>query len=162
MKKKNLLYIACILTTASLSSCDDFLDKEPQDKLTNNTYWQTENSLRTYAQDFYSTYFKGYGTDYTVFGGYFSGDDYTDDFINLNNANTNSAGYIYFPTSATTDWNSKTAPWSDNYGIVYKANVCRVDSFVIIGNTAITLCQCTIGHCAEVTCHPCPVLFSFI
>ena len=81
MKKKNLLYIACILTTASLSSCDDFLDKEPQDKLTNNTYWQTENSLRTYAQDFYSTYFKGYGTDYTVFGGYFSGDDYTDDFI---------------------------------------------------------------------------------
>ncbi len=123
MKKKNLLYIACILTTASLSSCDDFLDKEPQDKLTNNTYWQTENSLRTYAQDFYSTYFKGYGTDYTVFGGYFSGDDYTDDFINLNNANTNSAGYIYFPTSATTDWNSKTAPWSDNYGIIYKANV---------------------------------------
>lgn len=52
MKKKNLLYIACILTTASLSSCDDFLDKEPQDKLTNNTYWQTENSLRTYAPRF--------------------------------------------------------------------------------------------------------------
>ena len=45
--------------------------------------------------------------------GYFSGDDYTDDFINLNNANTNGSGYIYFSTSATTDWNSQT-------GDVYK------------------------------------------
>lgn len=123
MKKKHLLYSACMLALASLSSCENFLDKEPLDKQTNDTYWQTETSLRTYAQDFYSSYFKGYGTDYTVFGGYFSGDDYTDDFINLNNANTYSAGYIYFPTSATTDWNSKTSIWSDNYSIIYKANV---------------------------------------
>ena len=123
MKKKHLLYSACFLALASLSSCENFLDKEPLDKPTNDTYWQTETSLRTYAQDFYSTYFNGYGTDYTVFGGYFSGDDYTDDFINLNNANTYSAGYIYFPTSATTDWNSKTAIWSNNYSIIYKANV---------------------------------------
>ena len=122
MKKKNLLYIVCALAMASFCSCDDFLDKDPQDKQTNDTYWQTETSLRTYAQDFYSSFFKGYGTDYTVFAGYFSGDDYTDDFINLNNANTNGAGYIYFPTSSTTDWNSRTATWSDYYGIVYNAN----------------------------------------
>lgn len=31
-------------------------------------------------KDFYSSYFTGYGTDYTVFAGYFSGDDYTDEF----------------------------------------------------------------------------------
>lgn len=103
MKKKNLLYIVCALAMSSLCGCDDFLDKDPQDKQTNDTYWQTETSLRTYAQDFYSSYFAGYGTDYTVFAGYFSGDDYTDDFINLNNANTNGSGYIYFSTSATTD-----------------------------------------------------------
>ena len=123
MKKKNLLYIVCALAMISLCGCDDFLDKDPQDKQTNDTYWQNETSLRTYAQDFYSSYFKGYDTDYTVFAGYFSGDDYTDDFINLNNANTNGAGYIYFPTSSTTDWNSRTATWSNNYGIIYKANV---------------------------------------
>lgn len=123
MKKKKLLYIICTLAMASFCSCEDFLDKEPKDKQTNNTYWQTETSLRTYAQDFYSSFFKGYDVNYTVFGGYFSGDDYTDDYINLNNANTNSAGYIYFPTSATTDWNNKTAPWTDNYGVIYKANV---------------------------------------
>lgn len=123
MKKKNLLYIVCALAMASLCSCDDFLNKDPQDKQTNDTYWQTETSLRTYAQDFYSSFFKGYETNYTVFGGYFSGDDYTDDYINLNNANTNGAGYIYFSTSATTDWNNRTATWSDNYGVIYKANV---------------------------------------
>ncbi|EKC67673.1 conserved hypothetical protein, secreted, partial [human gut metagenome] len=121
MKKKNLLYIVCALAMGSLCGCDDFLNKDPQDKQTNDTYWQTETSLRTYAQDFYSSYFTGYGTDYTVFAGYFSGDDYTDDFINLNNANTNGSGYIYFSTSATTDWNSQTGTWSGNYSVIYKA-----------------------------------------
>ena len=67
MKKKNLLYIVCALAMGSLCGCDDFLNKDPQDKQTNDTYWQTETSLRTYAQDFYSSYFTGYGTDYTVF-----------------------------------------------------------------------------------------------
>ena len=55
MKKKNLLYIVCALAMGSLCGCDDFLNKDPQDKQTNDTYWQTETSLRTYAQDFYSS-----------------------------------------------------------------------------------------------------------
>ena len=49
-------------------------------------------------RDFYSSFFTGYNVDYTVFGGFFSGDNYTDDYINLNNANTYGGGYIYFPT----------------------------------------------------------------
>ena len=52
MKKKNLLYIVCALAMGSLCGCDDFLNKDPQDKQTNDTYWQTETSLRTYALDF--------------------------------------------------------------------------------------------------------------
>ena len=51
MKKKNLLYIVCALAMGSLCGCDDFLNKDPQDKQTNDTYWQTETSLRTYAQE---------------------------------------------------------------------------------------------------------------
>ena len=46
MKKKNLLYIVCALAMGSLCGCDDFLNKDPQDKQTNDTYWQTETSLR--------------------------------------------------------------------------------------------------------------------
>ena len=58
MKKKNLLYIVCALAMGSRCGCDDFFNKDPQDKQTNDTYWQTETSLRTYAQDFYSSYYK--------------------------------------------------------------------------------------------------------
>lgn len=122
MKRKFIIHRLCVGNGLALR-LRRFLNKDPQDKQTNDTYWQTETSLRTYAQDFYSSYFTGYGTDYTVFAGYFSGDDYTDDFINLNNANTNGSGYIYFSTSATTDWNSRTGTWSDNYSVIYKANV---------------------------------------
>lgn len=119
--KRNILYISCALFMMLFSSCDDFLDRDPQNKQTNDTYWLTETSLRTYAQDFYSRYFTGYGVDYTVFGGYFSGDNFTDDFLTL------AGGARNFPASATTDINaegsSSTNPWSVGYDMVYKANV---------------------------------------
>lgn len=115
--KKNILYISCALFLAVFSSCEDFLDRDPQNKQTNDTYWLNETSLRTYAQDFYSHYYTGYGTDYTVFGGYFSGDNFTDDFLTLG------GGVRNFPVSATTDINNTTKPWSDGYDVVYKANV---------------------------------------
>lgn len=123
MKTQKLLYIGCFLIGASLCSCEDFLTKDPQDTQTNDTYWQTETSLRTYAQDFYSSYYKGYETNYTVFGGYYSGDNYTDDFISNINADTYSGGYLYFPTTATTGYNNMTSTWSSNYSVIYKANV---------------------------------------
>lgn len=115
--KKQIAYISCVLLLIQLSSCENFLDREPQDKQTNNTYWLNETSLRTYAQDFYSKYFIGYGTDYNVFGGYFSGDNFTDDFLTL------AGGVRNFPASATTDINATTTPWSSGYDVVYKANV---------------------------------------
>lgn len=115
--KKYIVYISCALSMMSLSGCEDFLDRDPQNKQTNDTYWLNETSLRTYAQDFYSSYFTGYGTDYTVFGGYFSGDNFTDDFLTL------AGGVRNFPVSATTDINASTGTWSSGYDVVYKANV---------------------------------------
>ena len=115
--KKYIIYISCALSMMSLCGCEDFLDRDPQNKQTNDTYWLNETSLRTYAQDFYSSYFTGYGTDYTVFGGYFSGDNFTDDFLTL------AGGVRNFPVSATTDINASTGVWSSGYDVVYKANV---------------------------------------
>lgn len=115
--KKYIYYIGCLLLSGFLNSCDDFLTKEPLDRQTNDSYWQSETSLRTYAQDFYSHFFPGYAQDYRSFGGYFSGDDFTDDFLTLQ------GGYFYFPTSATTDSNAGSANWDDGYEMVYKANV---------------------------------------
>ena len=116
MKKRNIFYLGALML-ASLTSCEDFLDRDPLDKQTNDTYWQTESSLRTYAQDFYSYYYTGYATDYTDFGDYFSGDDFTDDFLTL------AGGYYYFPKANNTDYNNVTGTWSSGYDVVYKANV---------------------------------------
>ena len=110
--------ILCLCSLAAfLSGCEDFLTREPLDKQTNATYWQTESSLRSYAQDFYSGFFPGYAQDYRTFGGFFSGDNFTDDFLNL------SGGELYFPTSAITDINASTSVWEENYDRIYKANV---------------------------------------
>ena len=116
MKKRNIFYLGALML-ASLTSCEDFLDRDPLDKQTNDTYWQTESSLRTYAQDFYSSFYTGYATDYTDFGNYFSGDDFTDDFLTL------AGGYYYFPKANNTDYNNVTGTWSSGYDVVYKANV---------------------------------------
>lgn len=122
MKKGILLYTACALTLASLTSCDDFLTKDPQDKQTNDTYWSSERSLRTYAQDFYSSYFVGYEQDYVTFGGYYSGDTYSDDFLPNYDSDQYNAGFLYYPTSSINYYNSITSTWSTHYGTVYKAN----------------------------------------
>lgn len=116
---KKIFYFTSILALAVLAtSCEKFLTRDPQNKQTNDTFWQTETSLRTYAQGFYSSYFTGFGTDYSIFGGYGFGDDYTDDYLVYD-----SGGRVYFSTSAITDDNSVTSTWSDNYSIIYKANV---------------------------------------
>ncbi|MCF0163735.1 MAG: RagB/SusD family nutrient uptake outer membrane protein [Bacteroidales bacterium] len=112
----NLFAVAAVLII--VSGCNDFLNRDPQDKQTNDTFWSSETSLRTYAQNFYSTYFVGYGVDYSIFGGYSFGDDYTDDYIVADGG-----GYVYFPKSNILDYNSAQSAWSNNYGIIYKANV---------------------------------------
>lgn len=122
--KKYILYTGCLLLLISVHSCDDFLDKPPLDKLVNDeSFWVDEVSLRAYAQDFYSTYFVGYAQDYRVFGGYFSGDSYNDDFLLTSDNVSDTNQRLFFPTSNTTGINSVTALWTDQYRIVRKANV---------------------------------------
>ena len=43
----------------------------------------------------------------------------TKDNLNVGDIVIFNGGYIYFPTSATTDWNSKTAIWKDKYQCIY-------------------------------------------
>ncbi len=121
--KKYLIYIGCFLMLASMPGCNDFLDKDPLDKLTNESYWVDETNLRAYSQDFYSTYFVGYAQDYRTFGGYFSGDSYTDDFLLTSDNVSDTDQRLFFPTTNTTGINSITTTWDDQYKIVRKANV---------------------------------------
>ncbi|MBS9525415.1 RagB/SusD family nutrient uptake outer membrane protein [Litoribacter alkaliphilus] len=73
--------IGCLLTAmVAVGGCaEDFLEKPPIDQLTDETYWTTEENVRTFAWGFYSKYFTGYGTGWT-WGSYFAGQSLNDDF----------------------------------------------------------------------------------
>lgn len=61
----------------------EFLERLPQDRLVDESYWSSEQNIRTYAYGFYSAYFTGYGSGYT-WGNYFSGQSLNDDFAPSN------------------------------------------------------------------------------
>lgn len=109
MKPKIIAYICfCVL---SLVACDDeFLEKPPLDRLTDETYWTNESNVRTFAWDFYPSYFSGYGSGF-AWGKFFSGQSLNDDF-----APTNPVQFrINIPSSATSSY------WTFSW--VRKANI---------------------------------------
>ncbi|MEJ8800761.1 RagB/SusD family nutrient uptake outer membrane protein [Pontibacter sp. H249] len=76
--KKKIFVLALFATT--LFSCDkDFLEVPPIDQLTDQTYWTSEDNVRTFSYGFYPNYFTGYGSGF-AWGGYFSGQSLNDDF----------------------------------------------------------------------------------
>lgn len=61
--KYQYIYIVCILF--ALTSCNkDFLEKPPLDELSDDTFWTSENNVRTASFGFYSTYFVGYNSGF--------------------------------------------------------------------------------------------------
>jgi starch-binding outer membrane protein, SusD/RagB family len=67
-----------------LSACKkDFLDRFPLDELSDDTYWSSENNVRTFAWSFYPGFFSGYGSSYSS-GRYFTGQSLNDDFAPTN------------------------------------------------------------------------------
>lgn len=82
MKKYKFLSVLAILAGFTFSSCDDFLEENPEDSKTSNAFWATENDAKT-AVD--ALYFGGvpylhntnFGTDWspkmTMVGGLTSG-----------------------------------------------------------------------------------------
>ncbi|KAB2807756.1 MAG: RagB/SusD family nutrient uptake outer membrane protein, partial [Paludibacter sp.] len=79
MKRYKLILITVV--TLFFGACDDFLDREPLTEMNDNTYWTSENTVRLFANGFYSNYFVGYsstwGVDYTPLRGYYFSDDVT-------------------------------------------------------------------------------------
>lgn len=72
----SFLLAAVVLTTGCKK---DFLERYPLDRLEDNTYWTSENNVRTFAYGFYPAYFSGYGSGFT-WGKFFSGQSLNDDF----------------------------------------------------------------------------------
>ena len=51
--KKRTIFIALALF-AGLSSCDDWIDKEPLDSIVDTNYFKTETDLQLFSNNFYS------------------------------------------------------------------------------------------------------------
>jgi hypothetical protein len=78
MKKYSIILLAIALV---LGSCEDFLDRPPLTQMEEEPLWTTENSVRLFANGFYTNYFVGYnsgfGLDFTPLRGYTFSDDLT-------------------------------------------------------------------------------------
>lgn len=80
---KSNIYIV-FLVAVIMGGCkktDEFLTRYPLDQMTDESYWTSENNVRTYAWGLYTNYFPGYSTGFDLgWGGYFSGQALNDDF----------------------------------------------------------------------------------
>lgn len=78
MKKYSTILLLIALV---FGSCEDFLDRPPLSEMNDDNYWTSENSVRLFANGFYTNYFVGYNsaftTDYTPLRGYYFSDDFT-------------------------------------------------------------------------------------
>lgn len=106
--KKNYLYILASAALLSFSSCSDFLDRYPQDELSDGSFWKTPKDAEMAVSDLYAA---------------LPGNQ-ADDDINSDNAVHGikwAAGDIskgiYDPA------NSGEISWSGNYGLIRQANL---------------------------------------
>ena len=56
--------LACLL---GFTSCSDVLDRPSKTTEEDDNYWNNEDKVRIYANDFYDYFFPGYGTGWTVY-----------------------------------------------------------------------------------------------
>ena len=85
--KKIYIIIAFLILILGNGCKKDFLEREPLDSFSDDTYWRTEKEVSTFAWGFYTSYFTGYGSGFT-FGKYFSGETLNDDFAIIKNRET--------------------------------------------------------------------------
>lgn len=82
MKKIFYLFVPVLILFSCKKVTKDFLTKLPLDQLTDQTYWTSEDNVRTFAYGFYTKEFVGYDNkdSYFTWGGNFSGGGINDDF----------------------------------------------------------------------------------
>jgi len=114
MKKYFLLLSVAALAFTGCKK--EFLDRPPLDKLSDDTYWTSENNVRIFAWDFYPRWFDGYGSGFT-WGSYFSGQSLNDDFA----PSTPTAFPVNPPAAAPVLGNTLSKDW--NYTWIRKANL---------------------------------------
>lgn len=61
--------------------CEDFLDRPPLTSANDETAWTTEDNVRLYANKYYTSFFNGYGTGWSVDNAALTGYQFSDDIV---------------------------------------------------------------------------------
>lgn len=76
--KKTILAFG-LLSATLFMGCSDYLDRSQLNSIDDDKYWVQENNVRLYANEFYTQFFVGYNSswtlDYSLFKGYMFSDD---------------------------------------------------------------------------------------
>jgi len=78
---KPYIKIFLFLVALSVCSCNDFLDRQPLTKWTDDNFWASEQNLRLYANGFYPHFFIGYNTGWTRTAAPLTGPLLSDDIV---------------------------------------------------------------------------------
>lgn len=128
--KSIMRYIPLALLVISMSTaCKKYIDVTNPDTLTDPAYWKTENSVRTYAWEFYNS-FPGFGNSSSLNGDFYfptlTDDQAPPSFTQFPQTTaTSSTDWTFFTTTGTTTFTY----YFVSFGYVRKANIMldRVD-----------------------------------
>lgn len=110
---KHIRYsLAILLLLLGATSCSDFLDRYPQDSVTNETYWQTEDQLRAALYPCYESFFKDFIVNWS---------ESTSETIMWGNI-TSGLSKVSGGKHAYTDGFPFTTYWEQSYGYIFTCN----------------------------------------
>lgn len=135
MKKLNRYIGSVTLCTALmiLSSCSDFLNKEPLDTFNDDTYWTSESNLRIYVWRFYDD-FLGYGNKTGTTAEFYFQSGGTSAAMNISDDLCNNS-FTKFETNPS----SSNSDWKNYYEKIRRANIMleRIPSVPNMSETAL-------------------------
>ncbi|HTG54738.1 MAG TPA: RagB/SusD family nutrient uptake outer membrane protein, partial [Niabella sp.] len=85
MKYLNKCFFIAALLAFVTTGCKKFLDRPPLSEVTDETAWSSEDNLRLYANNFYPTFFTGYGLGFATEGAAMMGYQFSDDVFLMGN-----------------------------------------------------------------------------
>lgn len=78
---KKYIIILFSVVALGIAGCSDFLDRPSLTTMNDGNYWTSENNLRLFANGFYTNYFVGYNSSFTLDYASLRGYDFSDDLV---------------------------------------------------------------------------------
>lgn len=114
---KKTLFLVGLVALLGMQSCSDFLERTPKDAFTNEDFWSSEASVKTYAWKFYDQ-FQGYGNGTGVTAEFYFQSTSGSGCANISDDLSNRTFLNFIGTSPTTN-----TEWNSYYKTIREANL---------------------------------------